>query len=314
MTRVLDVSVVVPTYNRRALVASAVRSLLDQSLPVREILVVDDGSTDGTAEAIEREFGSAVTLLRQPNRGVSAARNAGLSRAVGRYLSFLDSDEVWLPRKAELQSNWLDAHPDFGMVLCNLHWRDKSGRELGVFDRRSQIPRDGRVLEDVLLMPSLAPSSAMLRREVYEEVGGFDESLRTAEDIDLHIRIARRWPVGVVDEALVSLVRGEGLSKDPSSCDDYVRAMERAIARLAGEVDDGIARRALARCYLRNARSMLFDDRWGPAWELARKGWACAPDIRERLALTALAPAWLRRVAIRVLRRHGSRSIPDRAG
>jgi glycosyltransferase involved in cell wall biosynthesis len=316
MTTPLDLSVVIPTFNRRALVSRAVRSVLEQTTPAREVIVVDDGSTDGTADALEREFGREVTVVRQPNAGVSAARNAGVSVSCGRFLSFLDSDEVWLPRKAELQAACLERNPTFGMVLCDLYWQDAAGRDLGIFRRRDYLPRDGKILEDVLLQPSLVPSSVMMRRAVWDDVGGFDEALPTAEDIDLHIRIARRWRIGVVEEPLVRLVRGAGLSNDPRSCIDYVTAMERAIAVVRDEVGDRLADRALARCYARNARSLLLDDRWRTAWEMARRGWAVAPDRDERVALLGLAKLLFVRFALQALHplRRRARPDPSRGG
>lgn len=274
-----------------------------------EIIVVDDGSTDGTAEALDREFGSRIVVLRQANAGVSAARNAGLSRASGSILAFLDSDETWEPEKVARQLAWLDARPDHGMVLCDVRWFDAAGRFLGVFRRRRFLPRDGEVLSDVLMQPALIPSTVMMRRAVYEDVGGFDESLPTAEDIDLHIRIAARWRIGVLEEPLVNLVRGQGLSSAPRSCLDYVGAMERAIARVGDRIDAGTARRAIAACYARNARSLIHDGRWREAGELSARAWAAASSVRERAALCGLVPLAARQAVARAIRgRAGSPS------
>src|SRR5690348_8762870 len=102
-----SVSVIIPTYDRRELVARAIRTVLEQTVKVLEVIVVDDGSTDGTDRALASEFGESIRYVRQPNAGVSAARNAGLALARGRYLAFLDSDEVWMPDKVALQIEWL---------------------------------------------------------------------------------------------------------------------------------------------------------------------------------------------------------------
>lgn len=292
----VNVSVIIPTYNRRDLVCRAIRTVLAQTRAVAEILVVDDGSTDDTAGALAEAFGARVRCIRQANAGVSAARNHGMRLARGRYFAFLDSDDEWLPEKTALQVEWLEARPRFGMVLCDVVRMDADHREFEHFDRRSILPYDGHILKWVLLNPTLVPASAMLRREVYDSVGGFDETLATAEDLDFHIRVAARWPIGVVTEPLVRAMRGhDGLSSLARTYDDYVRVIERAAAAAAGQVDDADRQRALARAYARNARGMVYLRRWRAAWSLTRKAWSHEPDAAARAALIGLAPLAARR-------------------
>ncbi|MFN0185174.1 MAG: glycosyltransferase family 2 protein, partial [Aquabacterium sp.] len=230
MDRVIEVSAVIPTYNRKGRVERAVRSVLAQTKPVEEIIVVDDGSTDGTAASLETTFGGRVRVIRQANLGVSAARNSGIRAAVGRYLALLDSDDAWSPDKIRLQHDWLQARPDFGMVLCDYDRIEADQSEPRAFRRREAIPLDGFVLEHVLRQPSLAPSTAMIRREVFDQVGGFDETLRTAEDVDFHIRVAARWQIGVIEQVLMRAhMESSGLSSLEQSYDDYELVIERAI-------------------------------------------------------------------------------------
>src|SRR4051812_39304412 len=116
----VDVSVIIPTYNRRELVCRAIDSVLAQSRPVAEIVVVDDGSTDGTIDALDARYGAKLRCVSQANAGVAAARNHGLRLAQGRFIAFLDSDDEWEEDKTRAQRQWLDDHPDFGMVLCDV--------------------------------------------------------------------------------------------------------------------------------------------------------------------------------------------------
>jgi glycosyltransferase involved in cell wall biosynthesis len=292
----VEVSVIIPTYNRRQLVQRAIDTVLTQTRPVQEILVIDDGSTDGTGDALARAFGDRIRYIYRANGGVSAARNHGLGLARGRYLALLDSDDEWLPRKIELQVEWLEARPEFGMVLCDVMRMSAERVDLERFIRREQIPEDGQVLKWVMLNPSLVPASVVMRREVFETVGGFDESLPTGEDLDFHLKVAARWPIGIVEEPLVRAMRGhDGLSSLARTYDDYVRVIEQAAEQAAGRIEKIDIDRALARAYARNARGMVLMRRWRDAWDLARRAWRHEPDARSRAQLLQLAPLAARR-------------------
>lgn len=278
---------IIPTYNRRDLLLRAVDSALAQTCPVDEIIVIDDGSTDDTKEVLTARYGDRVRYVWQPNAGVSAARNHGMSVATGRFFALLDSDDQWLPDKNRRQLDWMHAHPDFGMVLCDVERVDDDHELIDVFRRRDVIKEDGWAFRWIIQNPSLVPASAMFRREVFEDVGGFDEGLRTAEDLDFHLRVANRWPIGVVEgEALVRATRGnEGLSAESSTYDDYVRVVENAVSAARGAVDGRELDRALATTYARNARGMLMRRRWVDAGALWFKAWRLhnSPDMRRQL-------------------------------
>ncbi|QTN24587.1 glycosyltransferase family 2 protein [Rhizobacter sp. AJA081-3] len=300
----VEVSVIIPTYNRRELVQRAIGTVLAQTRAVQEILVVDDGSTDGTGDALAAAFGDRIRYVRQANGGVSSARNHGLRLARGRYLALLDSDDEWLPEKTQRQIEWLQARPDYGMALCDVVRMDAEHRDVELFRRRELLPEDGMILKWVLVQPALVPASVMMRREVFETVGGFDETLATGEDLDFHLRVAARWPIGIVEQPLVRAMRGhDGLSSLARTYDDYVRVIERAVALAAGSVSEVDRHRALARAYARNARGMVYLRRWQAAWELARKAWRLEPEAAARRELLGLMPLAARRVVAGL--RHG---------
>lgn len=279
----------------------AIESVLAQTRNVEEIVVIDDGSTDGTGEALRERYGDRIRYVHQANAGVSAARNHGMSIAQGRYFALLDSDDEWLPEKTARQIEWMEAHPDFGMVLCDVERIDAQRNVIDIFHRRDVIREDGWALRWIIHNPALAPASAILRREVFAEVGGFDESLRTAEDIDFHLRVAHRWRIGVVEAPLVRAMRGhDGLSAESSTYDDYVRVVERAVEDARGKVDAAELDRALAATYARNARGLMIRGRWRDGGRLAVRAWRLTPDRALRLELLRLIPFGLRR-AVRAL-------------
>jgi len=193
------VSVIIPTYNRADLVAEALASVKAQTYRDFEIVVVDDGGTDGTCEVLSawRE----IRVLRHPGRrGVSAARNTGINAARGQWLAFLDSDDLWLPDKLARQMFWLEGQPE--LLICQT---DETWVRRGV---RVNKPLSHRKMAGRIFLPSLArcmisPSAVILNRRLFEDHGGFDETLPAAEDYDLWLRLTWRYEVGLVDEPLV---------------------------------------------------------------------------------------------------------------
>lgn len=200
------VSVIIPTYNRGHFIGEAVGSVLGQDYPSYEVIVVDDGSTDETCE-VARQFPPPVFYFRQDNHGRSHARNQGIARSRGRYLLFLDSDDLLLPCALATLADFLDNHPNVGVVYGDgVFFDDCSGRELRhVSDRRPTVA--GRTWLEVFAISNVidAINSAMVRREWLDclQYPNFDESLTAAEDLDLWTRLAS---VGCQFEALDALV------------------------------------------------------------------------------------------------------------
>lgn len=297
------VSTVIPTYNRKEDVSIAVKSALAQTYPAHEILVVDDGSSDGTADLLRQEFGDRIRVLSKPNGGVSSARNHGMAAARGEYLALLDSDDEWLPEKVAAQVAFLQKHRDFGMVLTDVALMDEQRRDYGVVHRRKFIPEDGRVLRWVLRQPALAPSSALLRRQVYEDIGGFDTSLKTAEDLDFHLRVALRHKIGVVEMPLTRYMRnGDGLGALARTYRDYMMVIERFLRDNPDEVSEEDRRAALLNAYARGARGLLFRGDYREALRFTALGASQVRDLAGMRQLGELAAVFFRNVAARARR------------
>lgn len=176
------VSCIVPVYDGERYVAETVESVLAQSHEPIEILVVDDGSTDGTVEALTR-FGDAIRVIRQENRGPSVARNRGMEESRGAFISFLDADDLWIEEKTELQMARFRDRPT--LELCSGHIRSFWIPELD--HEREQYASHPYHQE----RPMLSPCTVLVRRTVFERLGGFDPSLRNGEDTDWFLRMMK---------------------------------------------------------------------------------------------------------------------------
>jgi glycosyltransferase involved in cell wall biosynthesis len=187
------VSVIVPTYNRKDLVVETVESALHQNLSDVEIVVVDDGSVDGTREVLSSRFGDQIVYIYQTNRGRSAARNRGITESTGEYVVFLDSDDLLLPNALEVQSLFLDTHPAVGVAYTDGYYCDEVGRDLEPISK-TRPPLRGRNMLETLVLDNviIAPHSAMVRRHCLDRLGApfFDENLSVGEDSDFWIRLA----------------------------------------------------------------------------------------------------------------------------
>ena len=181
-------SIIVPCHNGARFLAEALDSALAQTHPAVEVIVVDDGSIDDTPSVLGR-YAGRVRVIRQRNRGPSAARNAALDVARGDYVAFLDADDRFLPDKVARQAGVLDARPDVGLVYSGWRFIDEDGRVL----RGEGTPRgEGDLLPALLLGNPIHPLAAVVRRTLVAEAGGFDESLRGCEEWDLFLRLSRR--------------------------------------------------------------------------------------------------------------------------
>ena len=191
----------IPTRNRAEFVLRALASVRAQTRPAAEILVVDDGSTDATVERVRAAF-PEVTLLEQKNRGVSAARNAGIQKARGTFIALLDSDDEWLPKKLDRQLGAIEHDTDTDTLLCHTDeiWV-RDGRRVNPMKKHQKY--GGRIFGRCLPLCLISPSSVLVHRSLFETIGLFDEDLPVCEDYDLWLRVTARYPVLYLDEPLI---------------------------------------------------------------------------------------------------------------
>jgi glycosyltransferase involved in cell wall biosynthesis len=218
------VSVIVPTYNCGPFVAEALDSILSQDWQPLEVIAVDDGSTDDTLEVLRR-YGDRIRLLQQPNGGPAAARNLAVRESRGEYLAFLDADDLWLPGHLRVLVSYLQAHPQTHVAYGEwLVWRPEPDGSYPplvmplLVDAPALDPANSGWVYPALLVDSIIHIiAAVIRRSVYDAVGGFDQTLRTGSDWDFWIRVGRSFPVAKLRRPVAAY------RQNPSSVTHVVR-------------------------------------------------------------------------------------------
>jgi glycosyltransferase involved in cell wall biosynthesis len=290
------VSVVMPAYNVGWCVRRAVDSALAQDYGHREVIVVNDGSTDGTKAELET-YGRAITLIDQSNRGMSAARNAGIRRAHGTYVAFLDADDQWLPQKLSRQVELMESRPEIGFCSTAARVEDAEGRLLNLW-------RCANGSTDILttLFAENATiaggcSAVMVRMPLFDRVGLFDEHLGGFEDPDLWLRLAAVSGYACLDETLAVILRRE---KSVSRNLDKMRAatltsLHKNRALLPPPLRGGFWRNCLAGVYTDYAKPAYRAGRLGLAYADTLRALVLSPIGRGRLCLGLLRDFLLRR-------------------
>ncbi len=195
-------SVVIPTYNRVELLQRALDSVLRQTTPCSEIIVIDDGSTDCTASLLskyKKQSHTPLTTLTQNNKGPAAARNAGILKSRQPFIAFLDSDDHWHKKKIQVQYEQLKDNPEFLISHTKEKWL-RRGEHLN--QKKIHIPRQGNIFNHCLQLCAVGMSTVMVKKELFSRVGYFDESLQCCEDYDLWLRVSWRFPFLLVDSPL----------------------------------------------------------------------------------------------------------------
>ena len=211
-----DTSVVLTCYNEREKIVEAVRSVLAQTAieRIREIIVVDDGSTDDSADLIEALAATEpkLTLIRAQNGGVSSARNKALASVSGDHIAFLDGDDMWLPDKLEVQLPYLDRYPAVGLIYSDFYeFDDGTPDDLDRVHALSyQADNNGLLVDYYLRDAPVMPSTMVVRKLVFDELGGFNETLPVNEDTEMCLRIAEKFRFHHIPQALVKKRRHAG--------------------------------------------------------------------------------------------------------
>ncbi len=200
----MTISVIIPTYNRAHTLSRALDSVLAQTHPADEVVVIDDGSTDNTVMLIQDSYPN-VKLIQQQNRGVSAARNSGIRACSSEWIALLDSDDEWLPDKLNKQLALVSQQPEYKIVHSDEIWIRNGVR---VNPMKKHTKKGGWIFQGCLPLCAISPSAAMIRRALFDEVGLFDETLPACEDYDLWLRITSQYPVLYCDEPLINKYGG----------------------------------------------------------------------------------------------------------
>ena len=292
------VSVVIPNYNCGGFLPAALGSVFAQTYPEIEVLVVDDGSTDDSLRVLER-YAGRVRVLRQANAGVSAARNHGIRESRGALIAFLDADDLWDREKLAKQVP-LFANPSVGLVYCAVEYIDEAGRSLGT----NHTGRSGRVLRSIALLQGTVVlaggSTAVVRRECFDRVGGFDLELSTAADWDMWRRVACHYEVDLVREPLMKYrLRPSSMHRNVAV---FEHDMLHGFAKMFADPDardiHGLRRRAYATLFLMLSGSHLRAGNWARSLQYAARSIATWPPTAAYIAGLPL-----RRFRRRVLRR-----------
>jgi glycosyltransferase involved in cell wall biosynthesis len=194
------ISVIIPVHNRKDLLFEAIDSVLAQSFKDYEIIVIDDGSLAAQKLKAEDFHIDKLKYYYRPHRGVAAARNFGVSVSSGKYIAFLDSDDLWDKKKLEKQVNYLKKHPDLKICHSDEKWL-RRGQHLNQLKKHQK--HSGWIFDKCLPLCIISASSIIMEREVLQDLGGFDESLPVCEDYDLWLRMTLRYPVACLNEKLV---------------------------------------------------------------------------------------------------------------
>ncbi len=197
------VSVIMPAFNSERYIAEAVESVLQQSYKNFELIIVNDGSTDRTDEILQK-YSNGIHYIKQPNLGVSAARNKGILASHGEYVSFLDSDDLWFKETIKLQHTFLTSHPEVGLVYGEMQLFDHTGPLSNDWVTSERVPRpEGYIFKDLILSCLFGLSTVMVRKDVLNNVGVFDPNLPAGEDYELWLRISSKYKIGYIPDRLM---------------------------------------------------------------------------------------------------------------
>jgi glycosyltransferase involved in cell wall biosynthesis len=304
------ITTIIPTYNRARELVLAVESALAQRYPAdrHEILVVDDGSQDeGATEVAMQPYAHRIRYLRKENGGVSSARNYGMANGRGDLYAFLDSDDEWLPDKLRKQADFLETHPHCGIVQTDFIRIDQNRRPVGLIRHSERFPDDRPNLTQALRFPGLPPSTVMVRRTVIDDVGGFDTTLRTAEDIEFQLRVARRYGIGVVPEPLVRYKMGhdDGLSHGRGTYRDFMAVICKFARDHRDEIEPAFRHAVLVQNYVKNARGLITGGWYQDGVRFALEGARHVRGVGDAMSVANIGLLLARHATVQSMKRLG---------
>ena len=241
------VSAIIPTYNRREWVQLAIDSALAQRGVTLEVIVIDDGSCDGTGDALRTRYNDCIRYIFQENQGESVARNRGAVEARGEFLAFLDSDDLWLPGKLARQVDFLRRNPDCGAVSCQAYAINHHGREILRLPYGTHVTGGRISLQQILTsgLP-LSGSTPVIRATAFQQIGGYDVNIRHGEDVDIAVRLLlENIPVGMIARPLAK-IRSHASSQSLALQEDKFLASHRDHNRMYDYIEKHTSTPALA--------------------------------------------------------------------
>ncbi|MCK5542564.1 MAG: glycosyltransferase [Desulfobacterales bacterium] len=205
------VSVVIPTYNRKNIIVRAIESVLNQTYKNYEIIIVDDGSTDGTVDYIKNNYNFKIKCISQKNMGASSARNKGISEAKGKYVAFLDSDDEWINSKLTTQVAFLEKNPEIAL-LCGRTYKSDDIKKVNSPLTKKIV---GNLFNTLYSHSFVSTPTVIVKKDVLDQVGGFDTNYKSAEDFDLWLKITKNYQCAFLPGLIAIVNRGEdNLSTD----------------------------------------------------------------------------------------------------
>ena len=282
------VSVIIPTYNSDKFIAQSVQSVLEQTYPPYEVIVIDDGSTDGTKDVL-RQFSNSIKYFYQVNRGPASARNAGIKMARGEYISFQDADDLWTPNKLEVQVAFLERHQEIGLVFSDIEEFDEENilvrsciiDKVYEPDSSSQVPLHDPFVK--LLIKNFIPTNTvMVRSDCLKKVGLFDEGLRIVEDRDMWLRIAAHFRIARLPLVLCKRRKhSSNISKDQEIATfSLIRVLEKTLNMFPDLAPAALINKKLSQLYLSYGYGLLLKNRKAESRQMAFHSLSLATTIK----------------------------------
>lgn len=255
----VKVSIGIPAYNYANYLPEAIESILRQTFKDWELVVVDDESTDNTKEVVQKyikKYGDKIKYVWQKNKGLAGSRNTAIKNSTGKYIAFLDADDIWFPKKLATEVRFLDNHPRVGVVYSNWEFfgEKKENHTVGM----AEYPFNrGWVLKKFFIKCPISYSSVMLRRKCFDKVGLFDESLKQCEDVDITLRIARYFQFDYISTPLSGYRYHENnMHLDlVENCEEFTKVLGRCLEDNRKELSDDDYKEMLAQ-YQRSIRAI----------------------------------------------------------